>query len=110
MKLLFDHHLSFRLADRFADLFPGSSHVLAHHLDHAQDTEIWEFARINGFTIVTKDADFNDLSALLGFPPKIIWIRLGNCKTQEIEALLISHSVSILDLDNDTEIGILEIS
>ncbi len=110
MKLLFDHHLSFRLTNQLADLFPFSSHVLDHHLDHAQNADIWEFARANGFTIVTKDADFNDLSALRGFPPKIIWVRLGNCKTLEIEALIRQHSISIIGLEDDYEIGILEIS
>ena len=77
MKLLFDHHLSFRLKQRLADIYPGSSHVLDYELDHALDAVIWEFARTNGFIIVTKDSDFNDLSALRGFPPKIVWIRLN---------------------------------
>jgi predicted nuclease of predicted toxin-antitoxin system len=75
MKLLFDHHLSRKLVARVADLFE-SSHVVLHGLDQASDLEVWTFARANGYTIVTKDNDFNDLSTLLGAPPKIIWLRI----------------------------------
>jgi len=39
--------------------------------------------------IVTKDADFQHRSFLYGYPPKVIWIRLGNCSTKDIAALLI---------------------
>ena len=38
--------------------------------------------------MVTKDADFHHRSFLFGSPPKIIWIRLGNCSTRQIAALL----------------------
>jgi predicted nuclease of predicted toxin-antitoxin system len=38
--------------------------------------------------IVSKDADFRQRSFLLGHPPKVIWIRQGNCSTQQIEALI----------------------
>jgi hypothetical protein len=54
MRLLFDHHLSPRLVARLGDLFPGSSHVWLHGLDRADDRDIWEFARENGYTLVTK--------------------------------------------------------
>lgn len=90
MKLLFDHHLSFRLAHRLADLFPDNSHVVSHRLDRASDTVVWEFARANGFTLVTKDADFSDLSILRGFPPKVVWVRLGNCTTAEPKRYYVS--------------------
>ncbi len=66
MKLLFDHHLSRKLVARLADQYPASSHVVFHGLDHADDVDIWTFARTNGYTIVTKDNDFNALSALRG--------------------------------------------
>jgi hypothetical protein len=71
-----NHHLSRKLVARVADLFPESSHVVFHGLDQASDIDIWTFARANGYTIVTKDNDFNDLSTLLGAPPKIIWLRI----------------------------------
>jgi predicted nuclease of predicted toxin-antitoxin system len=83
MKLLFDHHLSPRLANRLGELFPDSSHVYLHSLDQADDRTVWEFARQHGFTLVTRDSDFSDLSALRGFPPRVLWLRIGNCTTRQ---------------------------
>ncbi len=57
--------------------------------------------------IVTKDADFSDLCILLGFPPKIIWIRRGNCSSKDIEAILRDHQPDIEALSRDEVIGIL---
>ena len=95
MKLLFDHHLSRKLVRRLADRFPDSSHVALLGLEDADDAIIWSFAQTHGFTIVTKDSDFNDLSALRGAPPKIIWVRIGNCTTATIEAILRTYANAI---------------
>ena len=37
---------------------------------------------------MTKDSDFTDISTLLGAPPKVIWLRVGNCTTTKIEQIL----------------------
>lgn len=66
-------------------------------------------ARQEGFLIVTKDADFSKLCLLQGFPPKIIWIRRGNCKTGDIEAILRSHYDDIENLNNDETVGVLRL-
>ncbi len=95
MKLLFDHHLSRKLVGRLEDQFPGSSHVAFHGLADAEDVDIWAFAGREGYTIVTKDSDFNDLSALRGVPPKVIWVRIGNCTTAEVETILRRHARAI---------------
>lgn len=107
MKLLFDHNLSPRLIKRLSDLFPDSSHVYLVGLDQADDTAIREYARQNDFLIVTKDADFSDLCLLLGFPPKVIWIRRGNCKTSDIESLLRNYYDDIKTLSQDQIVGVL---
>ncbi len=107
MKLLFDHNLSPRLINRLSDLFPDSSHVYLLGLDRVDDTVIREYAKQHDFLIVTKDADFSDLSLLLGFPPKVIWIRRGNCKTSDIESILRNHHDEIEALSTDQIIGIL---
>ncbi len=107
MKLLFDHHLSPRLINRLADLYPESNHVYPLGLGEAEDKDIWEHARREGFLIVTKDADFSDLSLLLGFPPKVIWIRRGNCKTSDIEHILRHHHGDIEALEQDEIISVL---
>ena len=107
MKLLFDHHLSPRLVASLADVYPHSNHVYTLGLDQADDKDIWEHARREGFLIVTKDADFSDLCMLRGFPPKIIWIRRGNCKTSAIEAMLRRHHADVEALDKGTIMGVL---
>ena len=72
MKLLFDENLSPRLASRLADLFPDSTHVRDIGLKAAADPGVWDYARLNGFMIVSKDADMHDLSLIFGNPPKVI--------------------------------------
>ena len=107
MKLLFDHNLPPSLVSRLDDLFPLSEHVFALGLERASDLEIREFARQEGFVIVTKDADFSDLCVLRGFPPKIIWIRLGNCTVNDLEKLLRAHYEKTEQLDSDPLLGVL---
>ncbi|MGK7958166.1 MAG: DUF5615 family PIN-like protein [Crocosphaera sp.] len=107
MKLLFDHNLSPKLVQRLADLFPASTHVYAIGLDEAGDREVWSYAQSHDFIIVTKDSDYNELLTLRGFPPKVIWIRRGNCSTNDIEAILRTHAGNIETLTNDPNLGIL---
>ncbi len=88
MKLLFDENLSHKLARRLADLFPRSVHVRDVGLKATDDPLVWDYARDNDFMIVSKDADMHDLSLVFGNPPKVVWIRLGNCSTRQVEELL----------------------
>ena len=88
MKLLFDQNLSPKLAKRLIDLYPDSNHVYNLGIDRVADKEMREYARREGFVIVTKDSDFSDLCILQGFPPKVIWIRLGNCSTGQVDDLV----------------------
>jgi predicted nuclease of predicted toxin-antitoxin system len=106
VKLLFDQNLSPKLVSRLAEAFPDSNHVFTLGLDESKDTDVWEYARSNGFTLVTKDADFGDLSVLRGFPPKIIWIRRGNCKTSDIERILLDNQPAIEQLERDEVLGL----
>jgi predicted nuclease of predicted toxin-antitoxin system len=107
VKLLFDHNLSPSLVIYLQDLYPGSDHLYRLGLDQAPDLEVWEYARREEFLIVTKDADFSDLCLLRGFPPKIIWIRRGNCKTSDIVAILQNHRDDIENLNESILLGIL---
>jgi len=107
MRLLLDHNLSPRLVNRLADIFPDSTHLYLLGMDREGDRNIWTYALNNGFTIVTRDSDYNELLVLLGFPPKVIWIRCGNCSTNEIEIILRSHIEDIQLLAIDQTFGIL---
>ncbi len=85
MKLLFDENLSPRLPAVLADIYPGSTHVHQCGLGSADDSAIWQYAKDNAFTIVSKDSDFQDRSVFHGHPPKLIWLRAANCDSTEIE-------------------------
>jgi predicted nuclease of predicted toxin-antitoxin system len=107
MKLLFDQNLSPRLVERLSDLYPDSTHVRAVGLDRALDRVVWEYAHQHGYVIVTKDVDFGELGVLFGFPPKVVWIRRGNCSTREVEAILRQSYDAIEPLGRDPNTGIL---
>jgi len=109
VKLLFDQNLSFKLAKKLNDAFPESSQVKLLGLDEADDPDIWEHARQNGFTLVTQDSDYNDRSALLGHPPKVIWLRCGNQTTAYVERLIRSHLDEIRRFEQDAAAGCIEI-
>lgn len=109
MKLLFDQNISPRLVQRLAAEYPDSAHVSMCGLDQASDNEVWDYARDHGFVIVTKDADFSDLSVLLGFPPKVVWLRLRNCPTSDIETILRVHQSTLEALEHDPNTGIVEL-
>lgn len=106
MKLLFDQNLSPSLVDSLADIYPESVHVQSGGLDRADDTAVWDFARLQNLVIVTKDADFQERSLIAGAPPKVIWIRRGNCSTSDIEAILRRHSDEALQLLQGVEVAL----
>ena len=110
MKLLFDQNLSPKLVSRLADLFPGSSHVQSEGLDCASDDQVWEYARLNGFAIVTKDADYNNLSVMRGSPPKVVWLQLANCTTAQVEAVFRARFADIEAFEIDPSVGTLVLS
>ena len=88
MKLLFDENVSPRLARTLAGQFPGSTHVGGVGLRGAEDWQIWDYARNEGFAIVSKDADFRERSYVEGAPPKIVWLDVSNAGTEAIQGLL----------------------
>jgi predicted nuclease of predicted toxin-antitoxin system len=100
MKLLLDQNLSFKLCRQLSDLFPGPTQVRLVGLDRADDRTVWDFAKANGYALVSLDADFADLAALLGPPPQMIWLRCGNAPTNTIERLLRTHSQAIAALEH----------
>ena len=83
MKLLLDHNLSPKLVHLLADVYPECTHVHDIGMERASDTEVWRYAAEHGFTIVSKDSDFHQRSLLFGSPPKVVWLRIGNCSVAE---------------------------
>ena len=109
MKLLFDQNLSFKLCNALADLFPGSGQLRLLGLDKTDDRAVWEYAKANGFTLVSQDADFAERASLLAHMPKIIWLRCGNQPTSTIEQLLRSHADAIAAFEQDEAAVCLEV-
>jgi len=94
-----------QVGHQLADLFPGSAHVQALGLQFADDNQIWEHCRLNGYAIVSKDEDYNNLSVVRGTPPKVIWLQLGNCTTAQALAALRARFAEIEDFQHDPPIG-----
>ncbi len=110
MKLLLDENISQRLVEKLKDEFPGSAHVKDFGLQSADDETIWNLAKGEDFTIVSKDSDFHQRSFLLGPPPKVIWIRRGNSSTLAIEKILRVHVKDIQLFHDDRNAAFLVLS
>jgi len=110
MKLLFDENLSYKLVRRLADLFPDSLLVRDVGLKAADDPAVWEYARDNGLMIVSKDSDMHQRSFVFGHPPKIIWVRLGNCSTADVEKLLRKNFSAVKVFHEDDYASFLSLS
>ena len=96
MKLLFDANLSRRIVPQISDLFPGSSHIQLEGLaGETPDESIWNYARENGFTIVTSDFDFVILAGRFSAPPKVVRFERMDYSTAEAADILRRNSVSI---------------
>jgi predicted nuclease of predicted toxin-antitoxin system len=109
MKLLLDQKLLFRLVKKLELIFPGSAHFRLLGMEKQDDRVIWQYARGHGFTIVTQAADFELLTQLYGFPPKVIWLRCGNTATTNILQLLTTHKDLIQAFTIDEPVSCLEL-
>ena len=109
MKILFDQNLSPKLVGLLKDIFPSSSHVIDRQLDDADDWAIWNYAAVNGYTIATKDEDFQQRSLVQGHPPKVILITVGNCPTSRVEQLFRGYQKELSDFDSDALKSLIEL-
>ena len=110
MKLLFDQNLSHRLVGLLAAEFPGSQHVRDAGLAAAPDSAVWAYAAAQGLAIVSKDTDFQHRALLFGHPPKVVWVRLGNCPTAAVAALLRTRQADLLAFEADPNASLLALS
>ncbi len=110
MKLLFDENLSPELVRLLGDLFPESVHVRDVGLKSADDSVVWQYAKNNSLVIVSKDSDLRQRSFMFGHPPKLVWVRLGNCSTTDVERLLRHNFAAISIFHEDSEAAFLALS
>lgn len=81
---LIDANLPYRFA-----LWQGSEYTHVFDLDDSwPDSEIWQYAKAEGLTIVTKDADFSTRAMVSQPPPRVIHLRIGNLRMRDFHKLL----------------------
>lgn len=110
MRLLFDENLSHQLVRLLGDIFPQSVHVRDVGLKSADDPAVWHYAKEHQLMIVSKDSDLHQRSFVLGHPPKLVWVRLGNCSTTEVESLLRRNFSAITLFYQDAQASFLSLS
>lgn len=89
--------------------FPGSEQVFLTGLAEAEDAAVWTYAASKGLAVVTKDADFAHMSASLGPPPEVLWLRTGNAPTRVVESLLRSRPAEVRAFLADPSAAVIEL-
>ncbi|MBI5451108.1 MAG: DUF5615 family PIN-like protein [Gammaproteobacteria bacterium] len=110
MKLLLDENLSRRIVPLLQTTFPDSSHVALLGLERASDLEIWQYAKDNGFVIVSCDSDFHERSLIEGHPPHVVWLKIPNQSKTVVLNILLEHSTEIEQALNRENRACVEIS
>ena len=109
MKILLDANISWKLIKNLNPVFGICDHVDLIGINvPANDLEIWNYARENGYIIITKDNDFLDILDKNGYPPKVVLLKTGNNRSSALETLLIKAKDMIEELENGN-FGLLEI-
>ncbi|MGC9343795.1 MAG: DUF5615 family PIN-like protein [Bacteroidales bacterium] len=96
-------NISYRITHLIAEIFSESKQVRELKLENSTESQIWEYAKINYFCIVTFDSDFYDLSLVKGSPPKIIWLRMGNSPTKSLEKIIRDNEILIKEFLENSE-------
>ncbi|GHT81086.1 hypothetical protein FACS1894130_12780 [Spirochaetia bacterium] len=109
MKILLDANISWKLTKTLSPIFGECLHVDNIGITvPAQDVDIWDYAKENGFIIITKDNDFVDLLEVKGYPPKIVLVKTGNNSSRALVQLIINSKKSIQEL-YENNYGLLEL-
>ena len=97
MKLLLDENLSRRLVPFLQHDFPDTTQVVLLGMESAPDKDVWQRARDDGFVIVTRDADFQELSLVWRQPPQVIRLKTPNLTRAATLKILIDNREAIAD-------------
>jgi len=68
--------------------------------DEWSDEEIWDYAKTNNLTIITKDKDFSYRILFSEPPPRIIHIRFGNLKMRDFFQVIHKHWELVAELNH----------
>ena len=106
-----DENLSYKLAARCQDIFPGICCVskIPELGEGTPDNTVWAYAKTNNMAILTKDKDFIDYWQQFGPPPKVIRLDTGNCRLSILETIIRNNHIKILQFLNNSNNGLLVI-
>jgi predicted nuclease of predicted toxin-antitoxin system len=86
VKFIVDNQLPVALAEFLRQRGFECQHVLEAGLGDALDSDICRYAEVQGHIIISKDEDFFYFAKQPGAKIKVIWVRLGNCRTSALLA------------------------
>jgi predicted nuclease of predicted toxin-antitoxin system len=81
VKFVIDQQLPPALARFLESQGHVAFHVRELGLKTAGDVTIWKHAEAEGLVIVSKDEDFFIMAGVPEAPVKLVWVRIGNCRT-----------------------------
>lgn len=99
-KFLIDAHLPYRFR-------VWNSPDYIHQLDLGpgwDDEQIWDYAKANGLTIVSKDKDFSNMVMMHTPPPRVIHIRFGNLKMKDFHQVISENWEAVCQLSAECKL------
>jgi predicted nuclease of predicted toxin-antitoxin system len=88
VKFLVDNQLPATLARFLNSQGIDCRHVLDLNLEDSSDAKIWKCADQNDYIVISKDEDFLYLANIPSVKARLIWIRLGNCRTKKLLSVM----------------------
>jgi len=86
VKFIVDNQLPAALGEYLRRRGFDCEHVLEAGLGDARDSDICRHAELQGRIIISKDEDFLYFAKQRNAKIKVIWVRLGNCRTSVLLA------------------------
>ena len=83
-----DNQLPKALASWLRQKGYDAEHVLDRGQGQTDDRQIWQDAQAEGRIVVSKDEDFFLLATRPGDLGRLMWLRVGNCRTQHLIQML----------------------
>lgn len=81
-----DNQLPVALARWLVSQGTDALHVLDIGFEAVPDAEIWARAITERWIVVSKDEDFLHLANRVGDTGRVLWVRVGNCRTSVLLA------------------------
>lgn len=89
----------------YFSLWKGKNFIHQSDLgDSWSDEKIWLYAKKHNLTIITKDADFSNRIMVSEPPPKVIHLKIGNMRLNQLYEFLSIHWPDILELSKKSKL------